>query len=113
MPRSHSVDLNNDDGNIYLDNLEGRAVINCDYGKVAIGNLFARDNDINLDYSPSSTIHYIKSGNVNIDYSKLSSLSGEAVDKLSKVKPTTIGQASRISGVSPADVSVLLVYLGR
>lgn len=79
MPRSNSVDLNNDYGNIYLDNLEGRAVINCDYGKVAIGNLFARDNDINLDYSPSSTIHYIKSGNVNIDYSKLNIEASEQI----------------------------------
>ena len=49
----------------------------------------------------------------DIDYSKLSSLSGEAVDKLTKVKPTTIGQASRISGISPSDISVLMVFHGR
>ena len=48
-----------------------------------------------------------------IDYTKLGSLSAEAVDKLSKIKPSTIGQASRISGVSPSDVSVLMVYMGR
>lgn len=47
------------------------------------------------------------------DYSLLSSLSAEAVEKLTEIKPITIGQASRISGVSPSDVSVLLVYLGR
>lgn len=47
------------------------------------------------------------------DYALLSSLSSEAVEKLTKIKPVTIGQASRISGVSPSDVSVLLVYLGR
>jgi tRNA uridine 5-carboxymethylaminomethyl modification enzyme len=47
------------------------------------------------------------------DFSKLSSLSAEAVEKLKEIKPVTIGQASRISGVSPSDVSVLLVYLGR
>ena len=49
----------------------------------------------------------------DIDYSKFPSLSAEAVEKLTKIKPATIGQASRISGVSPSDVSVLLVYLGR
>ena len=47
----------------------------------------------------------------NIDFSTLVGLSNEAVEKLSFVRPQTFGQASRISGVSPADVSVLMVYL--
>lgn len=47
------------------------------------------------------------------DYFKLPSLSYEAREKLSKIKPLTLGQASRISGVSPSDISVLTVYLGR
>ena len=47
------------------------------------------------------------------DYTKVKSLSFEAREKLNKIKPTSISQASRISGVSPSDVSVLLVYMGR
>ncbi len=49
----------------------------------------------------------------DFDYMKLSSLSMEAREKLSAIRPATISQASRISGVSPSDISVLLVYLGR
>jgi tRNA uridine 5-carboxymethylaminomethyl modification enzyme len=47
------------------------------------------------------------------DYSKLKSLSYEAKEKLSAIKPVTVSQASRISGVSPNDISVMLVYMGR
>lgn len=49
----------------------------------------------------------------DFDYDRVKSLSNEARAKLSLVKPKTLGQASRISGVSPADISVLMIYLGR
>ena len=49
----------------------------------------------------------------NFDYSKIKSMSLEAREKLKKIQPTTVSQASRISGVSPNDISVLLVYMGR
>jgi tRNA uridine 5-carboxymethylaminomethyl modification enzyme len=49
----------------------------------------------------------------DFDYEKIKSISIEARQKLGKIKPATISQASRISGVSPSDVSVLLVYMGR
>lgn len=49
----------------------------------------------------------------DMNYLNLGSISTEAKEKLTKIKPTNIGQASRISGVSPSDVNVLLIYLGR
>ena len=49
----------------------------------------------------------------DMDYSKLSSLSNESKEKLSAISPKTIGQASRISGIKPTDINILLIYLGR
>lgn len=49
----------------------------------------------------------------DIDYEKVPNLASEARQKLIEIKPTTIGQASRISGVNPADISILMVYLRR
>jgi tRNA uridine 5-carboxymethylaminomethyl modification enzyme len=49
----------------------------------------------------------------NFDYNKLSALSNEALQKLKKIKPATLGQASRVSGVNPSDVQILMVYMGR
>jgi len=48
-----------------------------------------------------------------IDYNKFSSLSNEAKEKLNDIRPGSLGQASRISGIKPSDVSVLMIYLGR
>ena len=50
---------------------------------------------------------------IDIDYSKVPNLASEARQKLAEISPTTIGQASRISGVNPADISILMVYLRR
>jgi len=49
----------------------------------------------------------------NFNYDKLSALSAEALQKFKKIKPVTLGQASRISGVNPSDVQILMVYMGR
>lgn len=80
IPKSNAVDLDNDYGNIYLDNLDGAADINCDYGKITIGELHNTVNLINLDYCSSSTIEYMNQGSLNLDYSKIE------VDKSKKVR---------------------------
>ena len=49
----------------------------------------------------------------SFDYKKISSLGNEAREKLTKAKPRTLGQASRISGINPSDVQILMVYMGR
>ncbi|HMR15138.1 MAG TPA: tRNA uridine-5-carboxymethylaminomethyl(34) synthesis enzyme MnmG [Mariniflexile sp.] len=59
-----------------------------------------------------SRLEYVKIP-ANFDYSQIKSMSIEARQKLEKVQPVTVSQASRISGVSPNDISVLLVYMGR
>ena len=49
----------------------------------------------------------------NFNYDRVAALSNEALQKFKKIKPTTLGQASRISGVNPSDVQILMVYMGR
>lgn len=96
-------------------------------------NSFLKDNHIGKEVIEQAEIHLKYSGyiakeksnadklnrleNVKIpslfNYQKVKSLSYEAREKLTKIQPTSISQASRISGVSPSDISVLLVYMGR
>jgi tRNA uridine 5-carboxymethylaminomethyl modification enzyme len=49
----------------------------------------------------------------NFNYTKLVSLSNEARQKFEKIKPKTLGQASRISGVNPSDIQILMLFMGR
>jgi tRNA uridine 5-carboxymethylaminomethyl modification enzyme len=49
----------------------------------------------------------------SFDYSKVAAISNEAREKLKRIKPRTLGQASRISGINPSDVQILMVYMGR
>jgi len=68
-PIKNSVHLNNDYGNIILDRIDGHAKINCDYGRLEIGELRGRNNQLNFDYTSKSTIDFINSGTINADYS--------------------------------------------
>ncbi len=94
---------------------------------------FIIDNDIDNEIIEQTDIHVKYSGYINkeknnanklnrlenisipenFDYQKIKSISFEAREKLTKIQPITISQAARISGVSPSDISVLLVYMGR
>ena len=49
----------------------------------------------------------------SFDYNRITSLSAEAKQKFTKIKPRTLGQASRISGVNPSDIQILMVFMGR
>jgi len=69
IPVTNNVDLENDYGAINLAKLEGKATLNCDYGKIITKELFADDNDITFDYSNNCYFEYIKSGKINADYS--------------------------------------------
>jgi len=69
LPRSSAVDLENDYGSILLNELDGSAKINCDYGKLLIGDLHHENNSLSFDYTTNSTIDFIKGGEIRADYS--------------------------------------------
>ncbi|REE82018.1 hypothetical protein BX611_1561 [Lutibacter oceani] len=71
MPVTNHVDLNNDYGAISIDKLEGSSKINCDYGKLTIGELLNSKNSINIDYTNKSTIDFMQDGDIDADYSTL------------------------------------------
>ncbi|MFK5973573.1 MAG: hypothetical protein QM485_09855 [Flavobacteriaceae bacterium] len=69
LPVKNSVNLTNDYGSIFLDRIDGHAKINCDYGRLEIGELRGRNNQLSFDYTSKSSIGYINSGNIKADYS--------------------------------------------
>ena len=70
VPVKNSVNLNNDYGNIYLDRIDGHAKINCDYGKMEIGELRGRNNELRFDYTSNTSFEYVNSAEIIADYSK-------------------------------------------
>lgn len=69
LPVKNNVNLSNDYGNIYLDRIDGHAKINCDYGKIDVGELRGRNNELRFDYTSRSTFDFINSGEIVADYS--------------------------------------------
>ncbi|WP_299173269.1 hypothetical protein [uncultured Allomuricauda sp.] len=69
LPVKSSIHLNNDYGNIYVDRIDGHAKISCDYGKIDVGELRGRNNELRFDYTSRSTFDYINSAEIIADYS--------------------------------------------
>ncbi len=80
MPITNSVTLNNDYGDIMLQQLKGSSSITCDYGKITTQELFSTHNKINFDYSNNCYFEYINSGEITADYSEFT------VDKAKNIK---------------------------
>ncbi|UII33922.1 tRNA uridine-5-carboxymethylaminomethyl(34) synthesis enzyme MnmG [Fulvivirga ulvae] len=104
---NHLKDLNND-LKIYLDKYHQHVLEQAEI-------LIKYDNYIDKEKQLADKMEQLEGKKIrkDFDYENIKALSSEAKEKLKTIKPQTIGQASRISGVSPADVSVLMVYLSK
>ncbi|KQC29442.1 hypothetical protein [Flagellimonas eckloniae] len=69
LPVKNNINLSNDYGNIYLNRIDGHAKINCDYGKIDVGELRGRNNELRFDYTSRSSFEFINSGEIIADYS--------------------------------------------
>jgi len=98
VPVTNSVDLNNDYGTISLNEIKGKAEINCDYGKILIGNLYHHDNSINIDYTSDSEIELMNGGSINADYSNSSFENLEELNFVCDYGKVEVGNANIIDG---------------
>lgn len=99
MPRSNSADFGNDYGSISLNELDGKANIHCDYGKVQIGSLNHSENVINMDYTSNSEIEFMNGGEINADYSKLHVEKAKNVDLTADYTNTSFGHLENLKFV--------------
>lgn len=97
LPATNMIDISNDYGGINLDRLEGNAKINCDYGKITIGELLAEDNYLNFDYTKNSTIGYMKSGRINADYSSFVLERGGDIELNADYSKSEFGQIQNLN----------------
>ena len=97
LPITNNVELHNDYGSINLDKLEGRAVIDCDYGKITTKELMADNNYISFDYTNNSYFEYIKSGKINADYSDYTIAKTKSLDINADYTKSTIKTAENVT----------------
>ena len=97
MPISNSLDVSMDYGDVMIDKLEGSANIEIDYGKLIAGELLNAHNDINMDYSPASSIEVLTNGIINIDYSTIEIGQSANIELNSDYSNTTFGNAKNVT----------------
>lgn len=100
LPIKNSVNLNNDYGGIFLDRIDGHANISCDYGRLDIGELHGRNNQLSFDYTSKSTIGYINSGRITADYSGFTVEEAGNLDINADYTNATIHKMQNLSYVS-------------
>ncbi|MCD8415042.1 hypothetical protein LNI89_06650 [Tenacibaculum dicentrarchi] len=96
IPTTSNADLNNKYGNIELDSIKGKATINCNYGNVEIDELLNDSNTINLDYCGNAEINFIKSGTINMDYSKLKINNSKSLNINADYATVKIGKTKKL-----------------
>lgn len=97
MPVTNNLNVSNDYGAINLDVLEGAASIDCDYGKIVIGELRNVNNKINIDYTNNSTIDFIKNASINSDYSNLHVEKAQIIDLNGDYSQLSFGSIEKLN----------------
>jgi len=96
LPIKSNVNLDNDYGSIILDRVDGHAKINCDYGRLDIGELRGRNNQLNFDYTSKSTIGYMTSGKISADYSGFTIEKAGDLDISADYTNSTVGEMGNL-----------------
>lgn len=97
MPKSAEANFHNEYGTIFIDALDGKTLISCDYGRIDVGELNHPENIIQLEYTSRSTIDYIQNGDINLDYSSLDIEEALKLNVNADYSSTNIGMAKQIN----------------
>lgn len=92
LPKTNSIELRNQYGNLFLDELKGASNISVDYGNVTVGKLHNAINNFNLDYVTTAKIDYVKSAIIDIDYSKLEISKADVLTLNADYTDVTLGE---------------------
>ncbi len=97
MPVTAQANFKNQYGHIYLDELQGKARIKCDYGELNVGRLFNESNYIDIAYCTNSSIEFIKNGTLKIDYSGIDVKESESIDLDAGYSRVSIKEVGKLS----------------